>query len=109
MNENQRIMLSPVDGTLPEAWLSRFDANPTLLPQWPLSDRMALVCVREIGEGPDGVEAVVVLSPEQLKEISDPVKHGITRLFFKVQRSKLLEDPELCPGLSPESFWSQED
>lgn len=102
-------MLSPTDGTLPEAWCAQYDGSPTLLPLWPASARMALVCVQPTGPGPEDTEAFVVVSPEQLKEVSNPDKTELTALFFRVPRSKLLEDPELCPGLTPESFWSPKE
>jgi hypothetical protein len=66
---------------------------------------MALVCVRDTGPGPDDVEAFVVLSPDMLREVSDPLK-GLGRLFFRVPRMYLLQDPDICPGLTAESFWS---
>lgn len=98
--------LHPPGDMLPEAWLEQFDGSPTLLPQWPTSGRLALVCVTATGEGPEGTEAVVVISPEELRKCSHP-GHGMGRLFFKVPKAKLLDDPEVCPGLTAESFWHQ--
>jgi hypothetical protein len=100
------VAVYPPNDSLPEVWLSRFDNLPTILPEWPASDKMALVCVRNTGPGPEDVEAFVIRSPEELTRMSNPDTYGLQRLFFRVLRSKLLEDPEICPGLTPESFWS---
>lgn len=102
-----KILVNPPDGVSPSAWLEHYDSNPTLLPQWPKSKQMVLVCVRAIDKNPDNLESFVILSPEQLRDASHPSK-GFTRLFFKIPRACLLKDPDICLGLTAESFWSED-
>lgn len=101
-----KITLNPPDGETPEFWLSRFDSRPTLCPTGlPESTRMALVCVRAANQDAE-TEGIVMLNPEQLRDYSNPDKHGVLRLFFRVPKAKLLDDPDICPGLTADSFWS---
>lgn len=96
------VKLEPPDDMSPEAYLEQFDANPTLIPQWPRSARIALVCVRATGTS-GATEGAVILSPEELKEASNP-NNGLGRLFFRVPVATLLRDGA-CPGLTPDMFW----
>lgn len=94
-----RLELNPPDGKTPEGWLVEYDNQPMWLPQWPISDQMALVCVYQ----QNGVcTGVVVISPSQMDRMAHPDK-GPSRLFFKVPKQILLEEG-VCPGLTLDAF-----
>ena len=79
------IAVTSVDAPDVLHWLMRYDSRPTLLPEWPLPNSgMALVMVRGSGE------VLVVLSSEELREISSP-SHGLARLFFRVPKIILVQ------------------
>lgn len=94
------LVFPPGDQT-PEGWLSQHDSSPTILPLWPESKRMALVCVME---GADETVAWVVTAQQQLHETLLK-QDNLRRLFFLVPRSLLLRSPEICPGLT-EASWT---
>lgn len=78
-------------------WLQRYDSRPTLIPEWPAdSTRMALVLVRP------PAEMLVVLSPDELRVLSDP-DLGLTRLFFRIPKT-ILVSSGLCPDLTLSSW-----
>lgn len=101
-------VLQPPNEQSPEGWLSTMDATPTLVPVWPESLRMALVCVYLVSDGEDRfTEAAVILSEREVDEVHATREvSNYPRLFFLVPRYALLKSPDICPGLTAES-WSQ--
>ena len=81
-------------------WLVAYDAQPAWLPRWPLSDRLALVCVGSHVEY--GQIGFVIRSPAEMLQLGDPTQ-GDRRLFFKVPKAVLLA-PGVCEGLAADSF-----
>jgi hypothetical protein len=83
-------------------WLSTFDSSPTLLPEWPESESLAVVMVTVT---PVKTFAAVVLSEQSLREVDTVVtlSNAVRRLFFTVPRSFLLR-AGTCPGLTSASW-----
>jgi hypothetical protein len=99
MSTSKLLPLQPPDEKTPEAWLSTMDATPRLVPQWPESDRLAIVMVELISESQ--TTGWVVLDREALEE--QLLKRG-SRLFFQVPRFALLRSSDICPGLTAGSW-----
>ena len=101
-----KLLVYPPNDQAPEAWLSKFDARPSVVPEWPASDKLALVVVADTSDEkyPDDTEAHVLTTPTDLQEVLDPTtcSHQ-ARLFFSVSRALLLQD-KICPGLTEACF-----
>lgn len=97
----------PPDGESAEGWLSRYDSDPAILPDWPESKRLAVVCVEEFEDNAKErhTHGFVITAPDYLATVVDPGVSPFRRLFFRVPRKSLLENPDVCPGLTADS-WS---
>ena len=101
-----KLLVHPPNDQAPEAWLSRFDARPSVIPEWPASDKMALVMVVDTSDPqyPNDTEASVLTTPDDLREVLDPQSSAHqAKLFFCVSRALLLRD-NVCPGLTEANF-----
>lgn len=83
----------------PEIWLKQLDNQPRVVPIWPASKRMAVVCVTLHGTRPI---AHVLLTRAALDEISN-LDRQEARLYFTIPKSKLL-DSGYCGSLDPSDF-----
>jgi len=97
-----RFLVTPPGDETPESWLTRHDLTPKILPVWPESQRMALVCVEEI-YGSEEALAFVITSRAELDAAASPSTTSLRRLFFQVPKFELLQD-SICLGLTAESW-----
>jgi hypothetical protein len=80
----------PPDDEIPEGWLNRF-AAPTLLPDWPKSQHVAVVAVYE---NEDRQTAGYLLGTGE--DLNDMMGRPCAVLFFVVPRD-ILRRPGVCP------------
>ena len=82
------------DGVDPAEALAEYDKFPKILPEFPLSDKMVVCCVRRVDAAKGDSSAVVVkaiLSEAELEEaVIEYPETGLV-LFFTVRRSALIE------------------
>lgn len=109
-NQSQRrrsFPIVPPDEETAEGWLSRCDASPAILPDWPESQRLAVACVEEYEDEQQErhTRGFVITDQDYLATIVDPGVSPFRRLFFRVPRKTLLDNPDVCPGLTADS-WS---
>ncbi len=94
--------VTPPDGLTPEGWLIDYDRIPKILPDWPESKQMCIVCVRDVPteDDPEYTEAFVLFTPE---DVDEAYRMKGRTLFFIVPRS-LLFSTGVCPGLTAECW-----
>lgn len=87
----------------PEGWLSQYDRNPRIIPEWPVTPSLAvvMVCPMRSETGQVDTTALVLLSEEELRRASRHTELAV--LYFTVPRQALLESG-LCEGLREDSF-----
>lgn len=101
-----KLLVYPPHDQAPEVWLAKYDARPSVIPEWPASEKMALVVVADTSDEkfPDDTEAHVLTTPDDLRKVLDPQSCAHqARLFFSVSRALLLQD-NICPGLTEACF-----
>jgi hypothetical protein len=98
--------LSLLEETDPVTWAQQYDFSPSILPSWPSDPFTALVgIIKRCTACGTSLGAYVILRPEDADDMYSEEQNPV--LFFAIPRSVLLADPELCPGLTLES-WSKE-
>jgi hypothetical protein len=107
VSKDKELPLVLPDGCTPEVWLSQYDPQPHIIPEWPSSGKMALIVVRVYhyglpNEGPS--RGAVILKHEHLNEVfamTDTTEDMV--LFFTVPKGLLIRE-QVCPGLTLESW-----
>ncbi len=108
MQPPSEFRLEPPDDLTPEGWLIKFDSQPTMVPRWPASRRMALVAVivEDLQTEAESEAVGYVLTQRGQADALMDFENGLDNvgvLFFTVPKGQMIKH---CPGLTQES-WAQ--